>query len=91
MKIMKWRLYGRVFLDVVSQRGVGRGLGLCFGIVVVLGMVMVRLLRAHQWLGAGVCLLIMLSPFVVGAWLWRSNRMAAIEEARQARSPLNLP
>jgi hypothetical protein len=81
-----------VLLDVMSQQRLFvRGVATVLGVVFVLGALMVRLLRAHQWTGAAICFLIMMAPFVVGAWLWRRNHQAALDEAQQARSPLNLP
>ena len=75
----------------LSDWQVRRALLFAAACLVGLGALTVRLLLSHQWLGAGVAASCVVVPFLVGAVMWRNHRLAALEEARRVRHPLDLP
>ena len=87
---MRWKHYGLVFLDVISIRQGWRAVTTVVGIIAVLGTLTYRLAMSGRWMGAAISFLVMISPFVVAGWLWWRNHQCALEEARQARTPLDL-
>ncbi len=87
---MRWKFFGQVLLDVISEWPGRRLFPAAVGVVLGLGILTVRLAMAGNWTGAAVSLLFLIAPFLVAAWMWRQSRKAALEEARQARSPLDL-
>jgi|HubBroStandDraft_1064217.scaffolds.fasta_scaffold62020_2 hypothetical protein len=72
--------------------GVRRPIGNAIAVAIAWPVVFIMLIsRAHSLKTAAIEAAIGLAPFLIGGGLWLRGRRAALEEARQARFPMNLP